>query len=111
MAWSGTEDRPEVYALKFSPADRWLAALIPGQGRVWRLHGDDLMRLACEASGRNLEVEEWERYLGELEYRFTCPEWGLGPGYLDHARRDAERGYFDNAVRLLTRAKALVPEL
>ncbi|WP_081930940.1 TIR domain-containing protein [Lysobacter antibioticus] len=112
LAWPGREeDRAGLYALKFSPDDRWLAALLPGEGRVWRLDGGELIRLACEASGRNLDVEEWEKYLGELEYRFTCPEWGLGPGYLEHARRDAKRGHLDNAVRLLTRAKALVPEL
>ena len=101
----------EVFALQFSPDDRWLAALTPGRGRLWRLRPDELMLLACEASGRNLDAEEWERYLSDLSYRLTCPAWGLGPGYLEYARHEAELGAFDHAVSLLKRAHELVPDL
>jgi tetratricopeptide (TPR) repeat protein len=105
------QDDAEVWALQFSPDDRWLAALTRGQGRLWRLRVDELMQLACDATGRNLEFEEWERYLGDLQYRFTCSRWELGPHYLEYARREAERGSFEKAVRLLSRAKALIPAL
>jgi tetratricopeptide (TPR) repeat protein len=100
-----------VWALQFSPDDRWLAALKPGEGRLWRLRTEEIMQLACEAAGRNFDVEEWERSLSDVEYRLSCAQWGLGPHYLDYAHRDAERGLFENALRLFNRAKVLTPDL
>jgi hypothetical protein len=28
---------------------------------------------ACQIAGRNLTTEEWQQYLGDREYRETCP--------------------------------------
>ena len=33
---------------------------------------------ACEAAGRNLSLEEWERYMNDIPYRVTCPQWPAG---------------------------------
>jgi hypothetical protein len=29
---------------------------------------------ACRAAGRNLTLEEWQRYLGDRPYELTCPD-------------------------------------
>jgi tetratricopeptide (TPR) repeat protein len=105
------EGAADTYALQFSPDDRWLAALMPGEGHLWRMRAEDLMQLACEASGRNFDPEEWEGYLADQPYRFTCAQWGLGPNYLRYAASEAERGSFEHAGRLFARAKQLVPAL
>lgn len=101
----------QAWALQFSPDDRWLAALTPGQGWLWRMRVDELMQVACESSGRNFEAPEWEQYLDDVPYRFTCSQWGLGPNYLRYATQEAERTAVDHATKLFTRAKELVPSL
>jgi WD40 repeat protein/tetratricopeptide (TPR) repeat protein len=105
------EGAADTYALRFSPDDRWLAALMPGEGQLWRMRPEELVQFACDASGRNFDPEEWEAYFVDQPYRFTCAQWGLGPNYLKFASTEAERGSFEHAGRLFSRAKALVPAL
>jgi hypothetical protein len=33
---------------------------------------------ACQAAGRNLSREEWERYMGQEPYRAMCDQWPAG---------------------------------
>ena len=40
---------------------------------LWSLDVDSWIDLACAAARRNLTETEWKRYLGEKEYRPTCP--------------------------------------
>ena len=77
-----------VPALAFSPGGRWLAALAfspdgrwlattsqDSTTRLWRWRIDDLIDLACNTAGRNMTQEEWQRYMGQEQYRATCPQW------------------------------------
>jgi WD40 repeat protein/tetratricopeptide (TPR) repeat protein len=43
--------------------------------RMWSLNLDTLVAIACQTAGRNLTVEEWDRYLSPAPYRKTCDEW------------------------------------
>jgi WD40 repeat protein len=40
--------------------------------RVWLWRTEDLVNLACERLGRNLNQEEWQQYIGDRPYRPTC---------------------------------------
>ena len=43
---------------------------------VWNLDPAEWPVIACEAAGRNLTPEEWDRYAPTgADYRPTCPEW------------------------------------
>jgi WD40 repeat protein len=44
-----------------------------GEIYIWRVHTEDLLDLACGTLTRNLDLNEWEQYLGEESYRPTCP--------------------------------------
>jgi hypothetical protein len=41
--------------------------------RVWLLRPEDLIAEACSRLTRNLTHAEWRQYIGEEEYRPTCP--------------------------------------
>jgi len=41
---------------------------------LWSLDVDSWIDLACAAARRDLTETEWRRYLGEKEYRQTCPD-------------------------------------
>ena len=40
---------------------------------VYFVRLEDLLSEACARTVRNLSEAEWERYLGDLPYRQTCP--------------------------------------
>jgi WD40 repeat protein len=43
---------------------------------VWNLDVDSWLDTACGAAGRNLTLEEWQRYgPEEVPYQATCPQW------------------------------------
>jgi hypothetical protein len=42
---------------------------------VWRLDLEELIRLICNRTGRNLTEEEWREYFPDDDYRETCPEY------------------------------------
>ncbi len=70
------------------PGLRGLAANpVRAEALVWALEAPaelvDLevttwLALACQRAGRNLTSVEWARYLGDLPYRRTCPQWPAG---------------------------------
>jgi WD40 repeat protein len=65
----------EIRAVAFSPDGHWLvSADAGGTARRWNLRLGELKRLACEKAGRNLTLEEWQKYLGTEKYRLTCPD-------------------------------------
>ena len=38
----------------------------------------DLIDLACQTSGRNMTLAEWQQVLPDQPYRKTCPQWPEG---------------------------------
>ena len=41
-------------------------------------HTQDLIDLACQTSGRNMTLAEWQQVLPDQPYRKTCPQWPEG---------------------------------
>ena len=60
-------------------AGRWLTTLGEDTVTLWDLDLDAWPALACQAAGRNLTADEWER-LGPANepYRRTCDRWPSG---------------------------------
>jgi hypothetical protein len=45
----------------------------------WSTQLDDLITQACQAVGRNLIINEWERYFPGQAYRQTCTSLPVHP--------------------------------
>ncbi len=75
-------DKGWIVGLKFSSDGTWLAVsyylgMAQGSGsstQVYRVSADELKQLACHTVDRNLSYMEWQQYLGDREYRPTCPD-------------------------------------
>ncbi len=66
-----------VKSLTFDPHGRWLATGgFDSIVKLWSL-ADDLVKQACQRSGRNLSLSEWRHYLGGEPYQRTCLQWTL----------------------------------
>jgi len=52
---------------------RLLTGSIDGRTVLWLWRSDDLRAQACRRLTRNLDRDEWTRYLGAEPYRATCP--------------------------------------
>jgi WD40 repeat protein len=69
----------------FTPDEHWLITGVytsggPKPALVWNLRQDELTRLACRTSGRNLTATEWEQYFFGQPYHATCTELPPGEG-------------------------------
>ncbi len=49
-----------------------------GVVRLWLPDTQDLIDLACQTSGRNMTLAEWQQVLPDQPYRKTCPQWPEG---------------------------------
>jgi hypothetical protein len=65
-----------VDSVAFSPDGRRLASgSWDNTVWLWTLDVDKLCRKACEVTGRNLNCEEWQRFLTDEPYKPICPDW------------------------------------
>jgi WD40 repeat protein len=62
-----------IAAVAISSDNRWLVTgSWDNTARLWGLHLDELIDLACRTAGRNLTRAEWEQYFPGQDYRKTC---------------------------------------
>ena len=91
--------------------ERLVSASEDASVRLWRVHLADLLAAACQRVGRNLRWEEWQWYLGEVDYRLSCPDQPL-PGsvataLLEEGDRLAGQGDREGAVAVYERVLGL----
>jgi len=69
----------KILEVIFSPDSKTLAtANQDGVTRLWLPTTQDLIDLACDITGRNMTLAEWQQVLPDLLYRKTCPQWPEG---------------------------------
>ena len=67
----------------FSPdGSRLLTGSADGRLVLWLWRSDDLRESACRRLMRNLDADEWARYLGDQPYRATCRSLPADPAAL-----------------------------
>ena len=65
--------------LTFSDDGRTLySASADGTLRAWAVTPDAWRDEVCAVAGRNLTQAEWARYLPDVPYEKTCPQWPAG---------------------------------
>ena len=52
-----------------------LITTTPNQLLAWNLDVKTWPAVACEAAGRNLTLDEWERFGPDEPYHATCDQW------------------------------------
>ena len=66
----------EVNSLAFSADGKWLlSGSHDGLLFLWPIGKELLIEKACQRAGRNLDQEEWNKYLFDLPYQQTCPQY------------------------------------
>jgi WD40 repeat protein len=66
----------EVTAVAFSPDGKSLATTSnDNTARFWNTTLDDMLHQLCTDHSRNLSLNEWRRYLGDLPWQETCENW------------------------------------
>ena len=78
---------------------------------VWRLDRERLIADACARVDRNLQWDEWQQYLGNADYRKTCPERPLHDSFFRAAFEMAKNGDTEGARSQLQRATELEADL
>lgn len=69
----------ELTGLAFLPEGNWLLTASNDKTlRLWQLDLNELKKMACELTGRNLSLTEWEQYLPGRAYDASCPQWPPG---------------------------------
>ena len=63
----------EVRQLFISPDGRLVSATTY-ELIVWSLDPTNWQQRACHVANRNLTVQEWQTYVGDVAFRKTCPE-------------------------------------
>jgi WD40 repeat protein len=74
----------EIKSVGFTADSRWLV-IVTNDNTIhfWSTQPDDLIAQACQAVGRNLIINEWERYFPVQDYRQTCPNLPVHPSVQD----------------------------
>jgi DNA-binding beta-propeller fold protein YncE len=58
---------------------------------LWRVDLESWLESACARAERNLSGAEWTRYLGDLDYQKTCPQYPIDASAARLLLRQAER--------------------
>ena len=69
----------EPAGLAFSPNSEWIYVVSEGVLYYYPKSIEQLQAQACKAVGRNLIINEWERYFPNQEYRRTCENLPVHP--------------------------------
>ena len=64
-----------VYAVNFTENGEWLISETFSDMYIWPWALEDVHTLACRLVGRNLTVEEWQKYIGGTDREQTCSQW------------------------------------
>jgi WD40 repeat protein len=64
-----------VKTVAFSPDGKYIiSGGFDRTARIWSWQPDDLVANSCAALPRNLTEDEWQQYLGDVEYEKICPD-------------------------------------
>lgn len=71
----------EVITLAFDGIDNTIVSgSNDGTIRTWRFDIQDLIDIACNFAGRNMSIDEWNRYMISDKYHKTCTKFPNGAG-------------------------------
>jgi tetratricopeptide (TPR) repeat protein len=108
-----TFNSPSIPA--FSSEGRTLVVASYMSGLVLRYHPADLLSTACELTGRNLSLAEWQQAFGDEPYHRTCPQLPPSPTTAQPIVLDAENlarsGNLEQASERFRAAQAINPYL
>ena len=100
-----------ITALSFGPEGRFLATgSRDTTARTWDMNIENLVEIACQQTGRNLSLDEWEQYFSNEKYRKTCEQWPISPDLLERAQNFALKGDTESAIILFELVLELDPD-
>jgi hypothetical protein len=74
---------------------------------IWRLAPpDELIKLACETAGRNLELKEWQEFLGAEPYQRVCLNQSMQV-FVSEGEKLASEGEVKKAMALYDKAQQI----
>jgi WD40 repeat protein/serine/threonine protein kinase len=101
-----------LFSISVSNDNEWLSVgNSRGSTLLWPLNTEKIILLACQVVGRNISLSEWERFFPGQDYRLTCPDLPIHPGYILEAQLIAQQGEIEHANNLLRVAVEIEPQL
>jgi WD40 repeat protein len=105
-----------VFELAFSPDGKTLiSGATDASVLLWRVDLESWLEGACARAERNLSGGEWGRYLGDLDYHKTCPQYPIDASaarlLLAQAQGAASRSESERTELLYERASIYALEL